>query len=145
MLPVDFLEPAPRDMGINLCGGNAGMTQHHLDRAKIGAPIQEVRGKGVAQDVRVQGLLDAGLEGVCLQSVPEGLAAHALARSVDEEGGGESGSMQFGPGLPEINPELIQTDRSNRDDSFFGPLSQHPHERVVEPQIGDSQPDGFAP
>ena len=49
---MNRLETAAVNMGVYLCGGNIGMTQHHLDGAEIGAMFQEVGGKGVAQGVR---------------------------------------------------------------------------------------------
>ena len=34
-----------RDMSINLCGRNVSMAEHLLDRADVGAVLDEVRGE----------------------------------------------------------------------------------------------------
>jgi hypothetical protein len=43
-----------RDVGVALRRGKAGVAQHLLDRAKIGAAFEHVRGARVAQRVRVE-------------------------------------------------------------------------------------------
>ena len=50
---VDLLEPFFVHMGIDLGGGDVGMTKHFLDDAEVGAAAEEVGGKGMAQEVRV--------------------------------------------------------------------------------------------
>lgn len=46
------------NMGIDLCGGKITMPQQHLHHPQIGTMIQQVRSKGVAQNMGRQGLLD---------------------------------------------------------------------------------------
>lgn len=48
---MDLLEPLPVDVGINLGGRDVCMTEHHLDRAQVCPPFEEVGGKGVPQGV----------------------------------------------------------------------------------------------
>ena len=50
---VDFFEPFVGDMGIDLGGGDRGVTEHGLDGADIGAIHEEVSSKGVVRDKAV--------------------------------------------------------------------------------------------
>ena len=45
-------------MGVDLGGGNAGVAKHLLDDAQVGTIVQQMRGERVAQDVRVDALVD---------------------------------------------------------------------------------------
>lgn len=52
MLAMQLLQPFARDMGIDLRGGDVGMPQQHLHHAQIGAVVEQMGGKSVAQHVR---------------------------------------------------------------------------------------------
>jgi hypothetical protein len=52
MLGDQALQPFGEHMGVDLRGGDVGMAEEFLQRAQIGAAGEEVRGEGVAQDVR---------------------------------------------------------------------------------------------
>lgn len=58
--PMDLLQAGAVYVGIDLCRGNVGVAQHRLDRAEIRAAFQKVSGKGMAQGVRADSLLDPG-------------------------------------------------------------------------------------
>ena len=62
------------------------MTQHLLNGAEVGAVFKQVDGKGVAQGVGRDVLLDAGLLLIVFDDLPESLTAHALAAHVHEQG-----------------------------------------------------------
>jgi hypothetical protein len=48
-------QPLSADVSVTLGGGQVGVTQQLLDRTQVGTPVEEVRGEGVAQRVRVRG------------------------------------------------------------------------------------------
>jgi hypothetical protein len=50
-------------MGVDLSGGEIGVSQHLLNGAKIGAALEEVSRKAVPQGVRRDPLGDAGTLG----------------------------------------------------------------------------------
>ena len=64
-----------RDVGINLSGSNVGVTEHHLNRADIGAIGKQVSGKTVADDVRSDFFGDAGLDGILFYNSFDGSAS----------------------------------------------------------------------
>ena len=45
-------EPCRIDVGIDLGGGDVGMAEQSLQHAQIGPALEQVRGEGMAQDVR---------------------------------------------------------------------------------------------
>ena len=51
MLRVQFLEPLPGNVGVDLGSGDVAVSQQHLHHAQVGAVVEQVGGEGVAQDV----------------------------------------------------------------------------------------------
>ena len=49
---MEGLQPSPSHVGINLRGGQIRVPQKQLYHAEIGAVVQQVGGKGMAQGVR---------------------------------------------------------------------------------------------
>ena len=73
-------QAAGGDVGIDLRGGDVGVAKHLLQGAQIGAAIQQVRGKGVAQNVRRDARrIDPGLDRGVLQELDEALARKVVA------------------------------------------------------------------
>ena len=86
MVAVQFARSRSRArVGIDLRGGDVGVAQQQLYHAQVGAMVQQVGGEGMAQRVRRQRRMDAGLARMALDQVPEGLACHALAALRDEQ------------------------------------------------------------
>ena len=62
-------------MGVDLGGRNIGVAEHRLDRAQIGAAVEQVAGEGMAQHVRRDpGRVDAGGRRQLLEQLGEALA-----------------------------------------------------------------------
>ena len=51
-LEVGTPQPLDRDMGVDLGGGQAGVTEHFLDRPKICTTLEHVSGRAVPEPVR---------------------------------------------------------------------------------------------
>ena len=49
---MHFLQTFTLDMSVDLCRRNIGMSEHGLNRPKIGSSSQKMRGKGMPQHVR---------------------------------------------------------------------------------------------
>src|ERR1700693_774559 len=82
---VEFFEAFAGDVGINLGGGNVGMPQHRLDGPEICAPLQEVRRERMAEGMRRERLLEAGLCRLFPENIPESLSAEAFSGIVHEK------------------------------------------------------------
>ena len=70
-LLVDLLQSPVVDVGINLGGGNVGVPEKFLDHPQISSVLEEVGGKGVAQEVWVDVLFESGLAGPFLYDFPD--------------------------------------------------------------------------
>ncbi len=63
-LEVQLPTPPIGYVGVELRRRKVGVAQHLLDRAEVGAALEQVRGEGVSQEVRVHPFrLEAGLPG----------------------------------------------------------------------------------
>ena len=73
-------QPFLQHMGVNLRGGDVGVAEQLLHGAQVGAVLQKVAGKGVAQHVRryLRGG-NAGPRGQPLQFARENLARQVAA------------------------------------------------------------------
>jgi hypothetical protein len=71
-------------VGVDLGGGDVGVTQHLLDVPQGHSSAQHMRGEGVAQRVRRYAIAEVRGLGVSLQDEPETLAGQALTAAVDE-------------------------------------------------------------
>src|SRR5574342_47907 len=79
ILLVDLPEPLPGHLGIDLRCGDVGVAEHGLDRAEVGAVVQEMRRKRVTQGVRRDRDGDARLSCVEFYPFPEHLPRDAPA------------------------------------------------------------------
>ena len=79
-------QPLLDDVGVDLRGRDVGVAEELLHSAQIGATLQEMAGKGVAENVRRDARrLDPGGESKRLQLLPEALAGEMLASARREE------------------------------------------------------------
>src|SRR5262249_41963696 len=79
--------PQPRfqHVRVDLGGRQIGVAEHQLNRAQVGAALEEVRRKGMADDVRTERPRQLRLPSVLLQDLPEADARQWPAARVDEE------------------------------------------------------------
>ena len=69
--PMDVLEPLLVHMRVDLRRGDIGVAEHLLDHPEIGAVVQQVRGEGVPQQVRVDfGRIESGQRRALLHDLP---------------------------------------------------------------------------
>ena len=76
---MDALEAREIDVGVNLRGADAGVAEHFLHLAQVGAAGQQVRGETVAQSVRAHAGRRADAEGIEFDELPNAFAAQAFA------------------------------------------------------------------
>src|SRR5688572_28618241 len=83
--PVYRAQMLAVDVRVDLRGGDVLVAEHLLHGAEVGASFQQVRGEGVAEDVGVDLLLDAGGARPLLRDVPDRVPAERSAAHVEEE------------------------------------------------------------
>src|SRR5689334_23284242 len=84
--PNHLSQMVPRDMGVDLGGGDIGMPQKRLDAAQIRAAFHQMGGEGMAQDMgRDFRRIDAGLERQSLQQLMETAAGEKSLRAARDK------------------------------------------------------------
>src|SRR5437764_15088209 len=71
---VHGAQPRLENVRINLRGRQIGVAQHHLNRAQVGTPLEQVRRKRMAHDVWPEHVRPTGGAPVAFQELPEGCA-----------------------------------------------------------------------
>ena len=74
-----------RNMGVNLGGGDVGVAEQHLQRAKVHPGVQKMRRERVAKRVGREFAFDAGLLTEFAEQLPEGLPREHEPTVIDEE------------------------------------------------------------
>ena len=87
MLSVDPLQALFQYMGIDLGGGEIGVTEHHLHRPQVGSPLQEMGRKGMAQGMGLERRPDPRQFPVSPDHLPEPLAGHPPPSVGDKDQG----------------------------------------------------------
>src|SRR3989344_6447728 len=85
MFRMQALQPLTRNMRVNLRRGQVRMPEQHLHHAQIGAVVQQVRRKRMAQRVRRQRGLDVRNTCIALDVVPERLARQGFDAVAGEQ------------------------------------------------------------
>ena len=96
-------------VGVNLSGGEIGVPEHLLNRAKVGTTLQQMGGKAVTQGMRGNCLGDAGFFGRTLDDTPGSDSGEWLASGVEENPASTSSPIQLG-----AHRVQIDRDRPNR-------------------------------
>lgn len=82
----DFGEVGAVDVGVDLGGGDVGVSEEFLDDAEVGAAGEEVGGEGVAEGVGVD-VAEAGAFGGTFDDLPDDDAGDGQAGAGEEETG----------------------------------------------------------
>ena len=80
VLAVQVFQALARNVRVDGGGGNVGVAEQHLHHAQVGAVVEQVRGKSVAQRVRRGWGAHARLQRIALDEAPEHVARHGRAR-----------------------------------------------------------------
>ena len=76
-LVVDGAQPRIEDVRVDLRRRQIAVAEHHLDRAQVGAALEQVRGERMPQHVRAERARHTGPLAVLLQDLPEADARQA--------------------------------------------------------------------
>lgn len=140
MKRIDRLAEIVRiEMGVDLGGDDRGMAKHLLYGAQIGSAFHEMRGEGVPQTVRGDGLGDAGLCGGFADDVEDHDAGQLFAASIEKHNipGGwiyieHAVSIAF-----EVEANLKQGFVAYRDEAFFVVFTDDTHQAKIRIEMAD--------
>src|SRR5207247_3804482 len=82
---VDGSEPGRQHMRVNLRRRQIGVAEHQLNRAQVGAPLEQVGRKRMAEDVWADRARQVRPPRVPLENLPEADAAERTAARVEEQ------------------------------------------------------------
>jgi hypothetical protein len=135
-------------VGVNLCGGKIGMTEHFLNGAEVRTALEQMRREGMPQEVGVDALwVEPCLLRELAQDEERPGPCERAAPGVQEELGPVA-RVQVRPPSRDVAPERLGGMAADRDDPFFAALADHPNQPVVEVdtcflephRLGDAQP-----
>ena len=143
------MEVGAVEVRVHLQRGHVGVAQNFLQYAQIGAALQHVGGKRVAQGVGVQIVAADDAAGLARQ-VEDALAPEAAAPLVQEHrsqsiGGRVGGRAREGRApFGQIPAQRALGRAGNGHDALLGPLAEHAQEAVVEVDGLHIEPHGLA-
>ena len=128
---VDLLHPLDRDMRVDLCCREARVAQQRLDSTEIGAMIEEVGRKAVAQLVRARILRDVAERVIFFKDVRYRPGGETSPHFANEERPLEN------PRRIAITMDRLRRRGPNRADALLAAFAEDPHTLMVEVEVGD--------
>ena len=120
------------------------MAEHHLNRAQIGATLQQVRGKRMAQHVRAERPRQARLAPVCLEDLPEADSSQARAAArVDEQFCRRLALQERGPALLQVAGQPCRGLVADRHEALLAALAEAGEVTALEVEVLLAETDHF--
>ena len=132
---MDFLEAFARDVGVDLSGADAGVAKHLLDRAKIGAIFEQVRGKAMTKHVRRDIFLNAATFHPIFDMKPHRDTGKSCAAACEEYGARGARFDEIGPGVTQVATECFNCGFADGNYSLFVSLADDADEPGIEMQL----------
>lgn len=70
------------NVSVDLSRRNVRVPQHHLNRPEISAPLEQMGGKGVTQQVWLERNSNVGLSAIAGDDLPESLPSQSLSETI---------------------------------------------------------------
>lgn len=135
MLEYLAAEHTAIDVGIDFGGADALMSEHTLNGAEVGATLEKVGGKRVAEGVGADGLLQPDAGGQLFDDMENHDAGDIFAEAGDEDEifvtGLDAGKVAVG----EIEIELLDGAGGDRDEALFAALALHADEAFGKVEV----------
>src|SRR4051812_2712111 len=122
-LEIQLASPPIGYVGVELGGGEVGVAEHLLDRAKVGSAFQQVRGERVPQQVGMDALgLEAGPGRERTQDQESPRARQGPAAGVEEELRPVT-PVEVGTSAREVSAQRLGSLPADRDDPLLVALA----------------------
>jgi len=131
---VDFVETLLVDVGVDLGGGDVGVSEEFLDDAEVGTAFEEVGGEGVAEEVGVNVLFDAGVGGALFDDLADAVGAEGAAADGEKDLGGGFffRAEEVGALVVEVVADGFEGPAADGDDAGLVAFAGDADESVVE-------------
>lgn len=140
----DAAEAGAFEVGIDLGGGDVGVTEQGLDGAEIRAAFEQVSGEGVAEHVGVEGAVVTGGQLEPAQGFPVGARIETGTAAADEQIRRRFAGQEGGAGLGEVTIERGGGLGADGDDALAVALAQDGEAQGEGLVIGEADADEFA-
>src|SRR5687768_14067908 len=141
ILPVDAPQVLAIHMGVDLRGGDVGVTEHLLNGAQVGAPFEQMGGEGVPERMWRDVLLDPGLVHVLAQDLPGAHATQRLAAGVQQQHPLPLPLLQPRPQLAHVDGRGADRGPADGHEALLASLAEDAEESLVEKQISHAERD----
>jgi len=126
---VGFPQSAGADMGVNLGGCEAFVSEEFLDAAEVSSAVKQVSGEGVSECVRCGLLGESGSGDVIFEQSADAAGGQAATKAIEEHGG----ALFFGclgVGLSHFEPleECFGGVAADGSESFFASFPEDSHD-----------------
>ena len=140
----DFRQPRFGDVRINLRGGEIAVAEQHLHHAQVGAVIDEMGRKGMAQGVRRDGGANADGNRIIMNELPESAAVHRSAARRDEQHIAKPPVVQQRARLASITRDHLRRLLAHRHEAHLVALAAYAQHRFLQENRRQRQPDQLA-
>src|SRR5205823_2910138 len=118
--------------------------KHFLHRSEVGPALQEMRGEGMSQEVRMDALrLEARLPGQAAENEEGPGAGQRAAAGIQEELGAVA-RVEVGPAAGEVPAEGVDGLAADRDDALLGAFADAADDPLLEIDARLVEADRFA-
>src|SRR5690349_856052 len=139
-LLVDRAQILSIHVGVDLRGGEIGVAQHLLQRAKVGTALEQVSGEAVPERVRRDALPDARTGGSALDDAPGTDAGERPATGVEQHATAARAAVELRPKLVQIDRDRADDGASDRNQPLLATFTEHANQVLGEEQVGGSEP-----
>lgn len=128
------------EVGVDLGGGDVGVAEEFLDDAEVGPAFEEVGGEGVAEEVRIDFVGEAGARGAVFDDLAHAVGGEGAAANGEEDvGGGFARFDEFGALVVEISLDGVEGAQADGDEAGFVALSGDAEDFVVEVEVFEAR------
>lgn len=120
---VNLLERPDTDLGVNLRGVQADMSEHGLDKTDVCAVLQHQRGHGVTEQMATAALADAGFVDVLAHQLAQAIGAEHFALLGQEQRAVVLGQRKLGPDVVAVFGDPGQSPFADGDHAVFFALA----------------------
>lgn len=120
---MNVFEPLLIYVGVDLCGGNVGVAQHHLYGTKVCSVAEQVGGKGVSQHMWRNFLIYTSCKRRLFYNLPEPEPGHAGSAISNEEVVAALILENKRSGCLHVGFDLFFCLLTKRDEALFVPLT----------------------
>lgn len=131
------------DVSVDLGRGDIGMAEEFLNDPQICAVFEEVSREGMAEQVRVDVLIDAGLFGPFFHNLADSIGRERSASNRDEDFGGGLSGDQSRAFVGQVALQSFKSATANRNQAGFVAFSGDAKELVLEVEMFQSRRADF--